>query len=122
MTVLNWSATMRSVLNLKRKTDGDADEFDDSARPIFLEEGLVAVLAGLSTRRMGFAAPSNVDGDALAAARACTSGLEVRNTPGWLWRRAIVKGFEMLRMLEEHEGGRLTADLDARTLNFEVLR
>ena len=80
------------------------------------------MLAGLSTRRMGFAAPSNVDGDALAVARACTTGLEVASTPGWVWRRAIVKGFEMLRTLEKHKGGRLTADLDARTLNFEVLR
>jgi hypothetical protein len=118
--VLNWSATMRSVLNLKRKTDDDADEFDDSARPIFLEEGLVAVLAGLAPRRMGFAAPSNVDGDALAAAKACTEGLEVANAPGWLWRRAIVKGFEMLRELNDHHGGRVRVDLDARTATFEA--
>jgi|GEM_PF-2040700 MazG nucleotide pyrophosphohydrolase domain. len=118
MATLNWSATMRSLLNLKRKTDDDADEFDDSARPIFLEEGLVAVLAGLSTRRMGFAAASNVDGDALAAARACIVGLEVEKAPGWLWRRAIVKGFEMLRELDAHGGGRLYVDLDARTVEF----
>lgn len=121
MATLNWSATMRSLLNLKRKTDQDADEFDDSARPIFLEEGLVAVLAGLSTRRMGFAAPSNVDGDALAAARACTLGLEVEQAPGWLWRKAIVKGFEMLRELDANKGGRLHVDLDARTVEFEAL-
>jgi hypothetical protein len=122
LAVLNWSATMRSVLNLKRKTSDDADEFDDSARPIFLEEGLVAVLAGLAPRRMGFAAMSNVDGDALAAARACTEGLEVENAPGWLWRRAIVQGFEMLRELNTHRGGRLYVDLDARKVSFEALR
>jgi hypothetical protein len=121
LAVLNWSATMRSVLNLKRKTSNDADEFDDSARPIFLEEGLVAVLAGLAPRRMGFAAPSNVDGDALAAARACTDGLEVEDAPGWLWRRAIVQGFEMLRELNTHNGGRLHVDLDARNVTFEAL-
>lgn len=121
MACLHWSATMRSLLKVKRKSEEEKDEGEDSARPIFLEEGLAAVLAALSTSRLGFATVASIDGDVLSAVQACTRDLEVSAVPGWAWRRAIVAGFSAMRELESHGGGILRADLDERTLTFGAL-
>ena len=121
MACLHWSATMRSLLSIKRKSNYAKDHNDDSARPIFLEEGLAAVLAALSVRRMDFEAPANIDGDVLEAVKACTRDLEVAEVPGWAWRAVIVIGFKAMRELHDHGGGYLVADLDQRTLSFEPL-
>lgn len=121
MACLHWSATMRSLLGIKRKSDDAKDHNEDSARPIFLEEGLAAVLAALSVRRMDFEADANIDGDVLEAVKACTRDLEVADVPGWAWRIVIVTGFKAMRELHDHGGGFLVADLDERTLEFEPL-
>jgi hypothetical protein len=70
---------------------------------------------------MDFTGGFNVDGETLDVVAACTEGLEVEETPGWAWRRAIVKGFEAKRLLHENGGGQLTLDLDAHTLEFTTL-
>ncbi len=119
MACLHWSATMRSLLGIKRKSDDEKDHNQDSARPIFLEEGLAAVLVALSVLRMNFEAEANIDGDVLETVKACTSELEVANVPGWAWRTVIVMGFKAMRALETHKGGYLIANLDERTLTFE---
>lgn len=121
MTCLHWSATMRSLLKVKRKSEEEKDEGEDSARPIFLEEGLAAVLAALSTTRLNFQTEASIDGDVLNAVKACTHDLEVSQVPGWAWRKAIATGFEAMRQLELHGGGLLTADLDGRSLMFDPL-
>lgn len=121
MACLHWSATMRSLLAIKRKSDDAKDYEEDSARPVFLEEGLAAVLAALSVRRLNFSAEANIDGDVLQAVAACTRDLEVAGVPGWAWRTVIVTGFNAMHALEENGGGYLIADLDERTLTFEPL-
>lgn len=121
MACLHWSATMRSLLGVKRKSDDAKDYEEDSARPIFLEEGLAAVLAALSVRRLNFAAEANIDGDVLQAVKACTRDLEVSNVPGWAWRKVIVMGFMAMHELEANGGGYLVANLDDRTVTFEAL-
>lgn len=121
MACLHWSATMRSLLGVKRKSDDEKDHNEDSARPIFLEEGLAAVLAALAVRRMNFEAEANIDGDVLEAVKACTRDLEVADVPGWAWRQVIVMGFKAMHDLEDNKGGYLIANLDERTLTFEPL-
>lgn len=121
MACIHWSATMRSLLRVKRKSDEAKDYAEDSARPIFLEEGLAAVLAALSVRRLNFEAEANIDGDVLQSVKACTRDLEVAKVPGWAWRTVIVMGFKAMHQLEANRGGYLIADLDARTLTFEPL-
>lgn len=121
MACLHWSATMRMLLGVKRKSDDAKDYEEDSARPIFLEEGLAAVLAALSVRRLNFEAEANIDGDVLQAVKACTRDLEVADVPGWAWRTVIVMGFKAMRQLEANGGGYLIADLNERTLTFEPL-
>lgn len=119
LAVLGWSPNLRALLRRKRKSDPLVDECDDGARAIFAEEGLAAVLARLAETHNGFRTYESVTRDAIEVARATTVGLEVYDVPGWLWRRAIFHGFRAMEALVRRGGGRLVADLDARSLTFQ---
>jgi hypothetical protein len=121
LATLNWSATIRSVLHIKRGSDADTDDSEDGARAIFAEEGLAAVLSRLAPRRMGYRDRFNIDGETLTIVEAFVEGLEVDVIPKWAWRRAIITGFEAMHNLFENHGGVLTADLDERELTFRPL-
>jgi NTP pyrophosphatase (non-canonical NTP hydrolase) len=121
LATLNWSATMRSLLHVKRGSDLDTDDAEDGARAIFSEEGLAAILSRLAPRRMGYRDRFNIDGETLQIVEASVDGLEVARLPHWAWRRAIIAGFTAMRSLDENGGGILVADLDERKLSFRSL-
>ena len=118
MTVLGWSPIMRAMLRIKRYSNTDVDRDQDGARAIFLEEGLVAVLAQLAKRRSEFSEPRTIDGEVLSVVNAVVSDLEVKSLPEWLWRDAICQGFTAMEQLRENQGGYLIADLDKRNLEY----
>lgn len=118
MAVLGWSPTMRALLNIKRRSDADAEHGEDSARAVFAEEGITSILSRFAPRRLGFLSEPSVDGDVLDAVQAITRDLEVGQLPGWAWRRAISQGFFAMKMLADNTGGFLVADLDARDLSY----
>jgi hypothetical protein len=118
LAVLGWSPNLRSLLRLKRKSDPVTDECEDGARAIFAEEGLAAVLARIAETRHGFRIHQAVTREAIDIARAATTGLEVHEVPGWLWRRAIWQGFRAMHELAVNGCGQLVADLDTRNLTY----
>lgn len=120
-SVLGWSPVLRTLLHLKRRSNALIDHAEDGARAIFAEEGLATMLSQLAVRRLSFQTELSVDMETIDVAKAVVADLESANTPAWLWRRAINQSFLGLHRLEQHHGGRLIADLDERTLEFEVL-
>ena len=121
MAVLGWSPIMRTLLNVRRRSNEAVNEAEDGARAKYVEEGLSAVLAALSLRRLGFGGEITVDGDSINVAQAVTASLEVQKLPGWLWQRAISQGFTAMHALGENKGGYLLADLDKRTLTHKKI-
>ncbi|MGE3336025.1 MAG: hypothetical protein AB7I36_20500 [Rhodospirillaceae bacterium] len=119
MAVLGWSPIMRSLLGVRRRSNPVVNESEDGARAKYAEEGLSAVLAALSVRRLGFSGEIAVDGDSIGVAKAVTANLEARHLPGWAWRRAISQGFSAMHALGENKGGYLLADVDKRTLTYK---
>ncbi|SRR6266481_209518 len=122
MTFLGWSPTMRSLLNLKRRSNSQTDKVEDGARAIYTEEGMSAILARLAELRNGFQTEASVDGDAVVMVKSSTVGLEVATQPVWLWRKAISQAFVAMRQLAANGGGFLTADLDQRRLSYTKTR
>jgi MazG C-terminal domain len=118
LAILGWSPIIRRLLLLKRKYRADFDANEDGARAAYAEEGLSAILARLAEKRNSFATESDVDGDSLQVFRLATTGLEVNVLPAWLWKRAIVAGFNAMSQLVKNDGGYLIADLDQRTLEY----
>jgi NTP pyrophosphatase (non-canonical NTP hydrolase) len=122
MALLGWSPTMRTLLNLKRRSNAQTDEAEDGARAIYAEEGMSAILARLAELRNGFQREGSVDGDAIVVVKSATVGLEVARLPVWLWRKAISQAFVAMKLLAENGGGFLTADLDQRSLLYTKTR
>lgn len=121
MAVIGWSATMRDLLRVKRKSQRATDREEDSARIIFLEEGIAATLARLAPLRMHFLGENSVDGETIATIKALIQDTEVEGVPGWLWRRAICQGFIAMHELDKNKGGYLIADLDRRQLSYSKM-
>lgn len=118
LAVMGWSPLVRSLLQLKRRSDAATDESEDGARAIFAEEGLAAVLAKRATRMQGFLTERSVDDETLEMLTTVLEDLEVHRMPTWLWRRAVSQGFSAMRALADGPGGFLVVDLDARSLTY----
>ena len=118
LAVLGWSPNIRSLLQVKRKSDSVIDETEDGARAIFAEEGIAAILAKQATISRQFEAPNLVPEQLLDLIALVVEDLEVSVLPYRLWRAAISQGFTVMRQLSESGGGYVLADLDARTLQY----
>lgn len=121
LAVMGWSANMRALLALKRRSKPEVDENEDGARAIFAEEGLAAVLAKRSLALQGFRSEQAVDDDSIEMIATVLEDLEVSQMPSWLWRRAIAKGFTAMRQLADGHGGFLDVNLDTRTLTYSKM-
>ncbi|TFV88117.1 hypothetical protein E4P40_10445 [Blastococcus sp. CT_GayMR20] len=118
MAVLGWSPTMRGLLDVKRRSDPDANRIQDGGRAAVIEEGLAAYVFSVAAEHSFFATGDRVPADVLKACRKMTAHLEVSRRSSADWEYAILTGYEMFRALREHRGGTVHADLVARTLTF----
>jgi len=49
-------------------------------------------------------------------------GYEVEKCKLWQWELAILKGFEIFRMLTKNRGGKVIVDMDQRSLSYEPIK
>ncbi|RKH68485.1 pyrophosphatase [Corallococcus aberystwythensis] len=119
---LGWSPVLRSLLRSKRKSDRFADENQDGARAVIIEEAISASVFSRAKRVGYFENIQQVDYDLLKGIQEFTKGYEVAHVPVWQWEEAILEGFRAFRQLRELKGGRVTLHLNARQLIVEQLR
>lgn len=118
--VLGWSPTLRALLKRKRKSDPSIDETEDGARAILIEEGVSSWIFNHAERAQLFRSTTALDYGILKSVQEFVYGYEVDTKPMWQWELAILEGFKVFRLLKEHRGGYVTADLDAHTLEFST--
>ncbi|ADO73726.1 MazG nucleotide pyrophosphohydrolase domain-containing protein [Stigmatella aurantiaca] len=119
---LGWSPVLRALLRSKRKSDRSADENQDGARAVIIEEAISAIVFSRAKQVRYFENLSQVDYDLLKSIQEFTKGYEVSQLPVWQWEEAILEGFRAFRQLRELKGGRVTIHLNARQLIVEQLR
>jgi len=118
---LGWSPVVRALLRCKRKSDPAVDENQDGARAIILEEAGSASVFACAKHMRFFDAVDQVDYDLLKNIQELVRGYEVDQVPLWQWEIAILEGFRVFRCLRSSLGGRVTWDLDRRTLGWTSL-
>ncbi len=118
--VLGWSPTLRGMLKCKRKSNPLVDQNEDGARAMLIEEGISSWIFNHAARAMFYRSTKSLDYELLKSVRDFVQGYEVEARPLWQWEMAILEGFRVFRLLKEHRGGRVTADLDQHTLKFEL--
>lgn len=119
--ILGWSPVLRSLFNVKRKSDPVIDEAQDGARAIIIEEGISTLIFNRARRLNYFASVKSLDYTLLKMIPELVSGYEVEHCPLWQWEKAILEGFDVFRQLRHHRRGVVSADLMNRSISFEQL-
>ncbi len=119
--VLGWSPVVRMLLGRKRKADPVVDDVDDGGRAIAIEEGISAAVFEYASRRRWLDSVAAVDSALLNTMRGLTRGLEVRTATPLEWEQAVLRGMACWRALRHADGGLVTCDLDARTIEHRPL-
>lgn len=119
--ILGWSPVMRALLKVKRKSRPAIDEQQDGARAAITEEGISNWIFAHGVRHDAFAHVDSLDFALLRTIAQMVKDYEVEVRPPWMWERAILEGFRVFRLLHEHRGGHVLADLEAHSLSFEPL-
>lgn len=121
--VLGWSPVTRALLKRKRKSIGRVDEGEDGARAVLIEEGIATYIFGVAKEFKFFAdqQPGDLSLTLLKNVRQFVRGYEVDSSPLWLWEEAILQGNNAFRFLGENRRGRITVDVERRSLSIEEL-
>lgn len=116
--VLGWSPVLRANLKRKRKSEPLMDEVEDGGRAAVIEEGISAMVFNYARSHNWLAGVSTVDYALLRTIAGMTSHLEVSVRSAGEWEAAILQGYEVFRAVVQNEGGRVSADLDARRITY----
>ncbi|UNP30072.1 nucleoside triphosphate pyrophosphohydrolase family protein [Lysobacter gummosus] len=117
---LGWSPVIRGLLKRKRKSDPRIDENEDGARAMIIEEGIATWIFN-HARRFGLyenVEVGKLDYSLLKQIQNMVEGYEVASCKLWQWELAILKGFEVFRLLRQHRGGIVTVDMHQHALTF----
>jgi len=118
--VLGWSPVLRALLRLKRKSDPEADENQDGARAIIIEEAIATWIFSHGASRDEFRRADALDYSLLKAVRTLIEGYEVESRPMWQWQDAILGAFRVFRQLKAERCGIVHIDLDKHSIEFDT--
>lgn len=117
-TVLGWSPVTRALLKRKRRSNSAIDENEDGGRAIVFEEGVAAIAFAYAASHNNLEAVDRLDYDLLEEIRRVVALTEVGVRSAADWELAILRGFEMFRLLVAHDGGSVTFHADTQSLTY----
>jgi NTP pyrophosphatase (non-canonical NTP hydrolase) len=120
-TVLGWSPVIRKISEAwKRRYDPQVDDVEDGGRAQVVEEAIAALVFAYASNHGFLREVTTIDFGLLQTVRLLTRGFEAERCTLGEWERAILLGFEVWRQLVANHGGRVSVDLDARTMTYVV--
>jgi NTP pyrophosphatase (non-canonical NTP hydrolase) len=121
VAILHWSPTFRALIKHKRKSDLRIDEAEDGGRAIVVEEGLSTWIFARAKELNYFENQKKVSFDLLKAVQQSVTGYEVSACPLRLWEMAILRGYEIFRLVRKNNGGVVIGDRTKRSLDYKPL-
>lgn len=115
---LGWSPTLRRLLRVKRKSSPRIDEVEDGARAVLIEEGIATWIFNHAQQLAMFEGIEALDYGLLKSVRRFVAGYEAARCPLWLWEKAILRGYDVFRAVQEHRGGKIEVNLEDRSIGF----
>jgi NTP pyrophosphatase (non-canonical NTP hydrolase) len=117
--VLGWSPVLRGLLKLKRKSTPKIDEVEDGGRAAVIEEGIAAVVFDYARNHQFLEGITDVDDGLLITVQGMCAHLEVSAQSAAAWRKAILDGLSVWRLLVANSGGYVEADLDNAEIRYK---
>ncbi|MFC0320227.1 hypothetical protein [Olivibacter oleidegradans] len=121
-TLLGWSPCTRAMLRLKRKSNLQIDKIEDGARAAITEEAISLMIFNEAKRKNFFkTAKTRVGKHTLKTIKAMTEPFEVSIRTMEEWEEAILKAYEMFRLLLQHKGGEIYFNMLQRSVTYRPL-
>ena len=117
-TLLGWSPCARAMMRRKRKSDSILDEIEDGARAAITEEAMSMVIFNEAKRKAYFAKTNKVSKTTLRLVKEMTENFEVKIRSVKEWESAILKAYEIFRLLIGNSGGRVDFNLLTREIKY----
>jgi len=117
--ILRWSPVTRALLKRKRKSNPQADEVEDGARAIILEEAISEYIFNHARDENFFEEVKELDFVLLKTIKKITKGLEVEVCTPQDWETAILEGYKIFRQLRKNEGGTVLIDMKNRKISYQ---
>lgn len=120
MAYLGWSPVIRSMMNCKRKSDKYVDENQDGARAMIIEEAISAIVFSRAKELDFFEGLNYMEYNLLKTIKTLVKGYEIEDAPLKLWEEAILESYNVFRRMVKFGGGRVTIDMENRSLQYEA--
>jgi len=117
---LRWSPCTRAMLNTKRKSNPELDEYEDGARATITEEAISLMLFSEAKKRNYFK-NEEIPNSILSLIKEMTKPFEVSIKSKTDWKVAITKGYELFQNLILHKGGKVTFNSEQKQATFSII-
>lgn len=117
-TMLGWSPCTRAMMKVKRKSDTMIDAIEDGARATITEEALSMIIFNEAKRKNFFADTNKVSRTTLRFIKEMTENFEVKVCSSKEWELAILKAYEIFRMLISNNGGKVVFDMLNKDIKY----
>jgi hypothetical protein len=119
--LLGWSPCTRAMMKRKRKSNELLDEIEDGARATITEEALSMIIFNEAKRKNYFKDITKVSRTTLRFIKEMTENFEVNVRTAKEWEQAILKAYEVFRLLVVNKGGTVEFDTLNREINYTSL-
>lgn len=116
-TLLNWSPCTRAMLGKKRKSNPDIDEYEDGARATITEEAISLMIFSEAKKRNYFLS-NEVPESILDLIKQMTQPFEVNIKSKLEWKKAIIEGYKLFRLLIKNDGGFIEFNRKSKTAHY----
>ena len=121
-TMLSWSPCSRAMMKRKRKSNLQIDDIEDGARATITEEAISLILFNEAKRKKLFTTHNKtVNKSTLRIIKQMTNTFEVKVRTEKEWEQAILKGYEVFRLLIENNGGKVFFNMKERKIKYTTL-
>lgn len=119
--ILGWSPCTRAMMKRKRKSDHWIDEVEDGARATITEEALSMIIFNEAKRKNYFDGAASVSKTTLRIIKEMTEDFEVNVRTAKEWEKAILKAYEVFRLLMANGGGKVEFDAINKIISYTML-
>lgn len=120
-TLLEWSPCARAMLKRKRKSCAETDRVEDGARAAITEEAISLIIFNDAKANNFYEGTFKIDDHILEIIKRMTSSFEVASKSKDEWQTAILKSYEMFRLLRKNKGGIITFNTDLKRVDYKSL-
>lgn len=120
-TLLEWSPCARAMLKRKRKSCAETDRVEDGARAAITEEAISLIIFNEAKANNFYEGVSRVNDHILKIIKGMTSSYQVATKSKNEWQNAILKSYEIFRLLRKNNGGVVFFDTARKKITYKTL-